>query len=136
MLAIDLNKSNSHLGLKKAFELASNLSATLYITYVTANAEKNSDDTLYFGDSIENEILLLEKRKLNELLLHALGNIKFPKENIYIINGPIDLAIEKLAHELNVELIVIMKSHRHFNIFSNNESKIDQQSQFDTLVFR
>lgn len=136
LLAIDLNKSNAHLGLTKAFELATSLSATLYITYVTSFGEKNIDDSLYFGDTVENEITQLEKNKLNELILRALDGLEFPKENIYIINGPIDLAVEKLANKLDIELIIIMKSHHHFNIFSNNESKIDNQNQFDILIFR
>lgn len=132
LYALDLS-SKPHL--QKAIAIAKQLNAELFIGYTTFLGESYTDDDIYFGKLLGDEIVDKKKQQLHQEISTLIAGAELKNQHIYVVDGPVGKAIDALAQSLNVELILIAKSHRHFSFFIKDETLIRLNSHYDTLTF-
>lgn len=132
LYALDLS-SKSHL--QKAIAVAEQLKAELFVGYTTYMGEEYTDDNIYFGKLLGNQIVDKEKQQLDDKISALIEGTHLSKDHIYVVDGPTGKAIDVLAKSLNVELVMIAKSHHGFRLFIKHDTLIRLASHYDTLTF-
>ncbi|KXF81218.1 universal stress protein [Enterovibrio coralii] len=132
LYALDIN-SKPHL--EKAIEISRQLNAELYIGFATYLGESYEEDEVYFGKLTGDQIVDDKKNALEEKIESLISGTDINKEQIYIVDGPVGKAIDKLATSLNVELVMVAKSHHHFSLMMKNDTLIRLTTHYDFLSF-
>lgn len=132
LYALDIN---SKPYLLKAIALADQLNAELFVGYATNLGDQLFSDDTYFGHKIGDDIVNTEKVALENKIKDLISGTSLKRDHVYIVDGPIGMAIDKLATNLSADLVVIANSHRYFNLFSKNGLLIKFTSHHDFLSF-
>lgn len=132
LYALDL-ASKPHL--QKAIAIAKQLNAELVVGYTTYLEESYTDDEIYFGKLLGDKIVDKKKQQLKDKISTLIEGTGLNNDHVYVVNGPVGKAIDVLAQSLNVELVMIAKSHHHFSLFFKDDSLIRLNSHYDTLTF-
>ncbi|MDD1784124.1 universal stress protein [Enterovibrio sp. ZSDZ35] len=132
LYALDID---SKANLDKAIKIAEQLNAELFIGYATYLGESYQDDEVYFGKHTGDEIVDEDKKDLERKIESLFTETTISKDHIYIIDGPVGKAIDKLATSLSVELVIVAKSHHHFSLMMKNDTLIRLTTHYDFLSF-
>ncbi|PKF50602.1 universal stress protein [Enterovibrio nigricans] len=132
LYALDID---SKINLSKDIDIANQLNAKLYIGYATYLGESYEDDEVYFGKLTGDKIVDTKKQILEQKIVSLIDGTSIEKENIYIIDGPVGKAIDKLATSLDAELVIVAKSHHHFSLLMKNDTLIRLTTHYDFLSF-
>ncbi|PSU25448.1 hypothetical protein CTM97_06365 [Photobacterium phosphoreum] len=121
--------------LLKAIALADQLNAELFVGYATNLDDQLFSDDTYLGDQVGDEIVNTEKVALENKIKALISGTTLNRDHIYIVGGPVGMAIERLATKLSVDLVVMANSHHYFSFLSKNGLLIKLATHHDILSF-
>ncbi|KAE8177040.1 universal stress protein [Photobacterium carnosum] len=119
--------------LLKAIALADQLNAELFVGYATNLDEQLFSDDAYLGNTVGDDIVNTEKAELESKIQALITDTTINRDHVCIVNGPVGMAIERLATNLSVDLVVMANSHHYFSFLSKNALLIKLATHHDFL---
>ncbi|MCD9471319.1 universal stress protein [Photobacterium phosphoreum] len=121
--------------LLKAIALADQLNAELFVGYATNLDDQLFSDDTYLGDQVGDDIVNTEKVALENKIKALISGTTLNRDHIYIVGGPVGMAVERLATKLSVDLVVMANSHHYFSLLAKNALLIKLATHHDILSF-
>ncbi|OBU25342.1 universal stress protein [Photobacterium kishitanii] len=121
--------------LLKAIALAEQLNAELFVGYATNIDDQLFSDDAYFGHQLGDDLVNTEKDELENKIKDLITGTSLNKDHVYIVSGPVGMAIERLATHLSVDLVIMANSHHYFSFLSKNGFLIKLATRHDFLSF-
>lgn len=132
LYALDID---SKPNLLKAIALADQLNAELFVGYATNLDDQLFSDDTYLGNQVGDEIVNTEKVALEKKIKDLITGTTLNRDHIYIVGGPVGMAIERLATKLSVDLVIMANSHHYFSLLAKNSLLIKLTTHHDFLSF-
>ncbi|GEA51621.1 hypothetical protein VIN01S_24250 [Vibrio inusitatus NBRC 102082] len=120
--------------LKKALDISKRFKGPLYVVYVTDIEQEREDDIVYLGKVAAENYINAEDKELHTTMKTLFHNADVQPDDVFILNGPIGVAIGRFAKQVDAQLIIVSKTHHSYLRFLGNERAIEKHSVSDVYV--
>ncbi|NLS14241.1 universal stress protein [Vibrio sp. SM6] len=133
LYALDIESKENLL---KAKAVADQLNTEFHIGYATNLGEVYTDNQIYFGDELGNALSEHAKQNVVNQISTLIQATDIAQKQVHIVDGPIGMAIDHLAQQLDVDLVIVSHSHPHFHLLVKPDTLIRMAAHCDVLSLR